>query len=113
MIIVDTCMQKLKTEKLSGIQEILTKYDVFFIDLWGVMHNGVECYSNAIKVLTNLKNYNKKVVLISNAPRPSEIVEIFLDKINLPKSLYDKVITSGDVTRSFLQKESSNQDFFI
>ena len=24
MIIVDTCMQKLKTEKLSGIQEILT-----------------------------------------------------------------------------------------
>ena len=112
MIIVDTCMQKLKTEKLSGIQQILTKYDVFFIDLWGVMHNGVECYSNAIKVLTNLKNYNKKIVLISNAPRPSEIVEIFLDKINLSKSLYDKVITSGDVTRSFLQKENNNQDFF-
>ena len=35
MIIVDTCMQNLKTEKLSGIQQILAKYDVFFYRFMG------------------------------------------------------------------------------
>ena len=111
-IIVDTSMQIVKTEKLSGIQRIIEDYDVFFIDLWGVMHNGVECYSNAITVLKHLKNKNKKIVLISNAPRPSETVEVFLDKIKLSKSLYDKVVTSGDVTREYLQLENNSQDIF-
>ena len=105
-------MQIEKTEKLSGIQQIIKDYDVFFIDLWGVMHNGVECYSKAINVLKNLKKNNKKIVLISNAPRPSETVEVFLDKIKLSKSLYDKVVTSGDVTREYLQLENNSQDIF-
>ena len=84
-MIVDTSMQIVKTEKLSGIQRIVEEYDVFFIDLWGVIHKGVECYSNAITALKHLKNKNKKIVLISNAPRPSETVEVFLDKIKLSK----------------------------
>ena len=56
-------------------QQIQNKYDAFFIDLWGVIHDGVKVYPEAIDVLTNLNKLNKRFVLISNAPRPSKSVE--------------------------------------
>ena len=95
-------MLNLKTEKLTGIKQIYDKYDVYFVDLWGVMHDGITCYENAIQVLKNLKKYKKKIILISNAPRPNTTVKLFLEKIGLKSFLYDHLITSGDVTREYI-----------
>ncbi len=72
VIIVDTLYAIQRQQKLKALSEISEKYDVFFIDLWGVMHNGVRVsIRNALKVLEKLKEQNKKIVLISNAPRPA------------------------------------------
>ena len=60
---------------IEGLSEVQDKYDAFFIDLWGVIHNGIELYPNAISVLENLIKLKKRFVLISNAPRPSKSVE--------------------------------------
>ena len=27
-----------------GLKSIVNRYDLFFIDLWGVVHNGIELY---------------------------------------------------------------------
>ena len=63
---------------IKGLSEIYHKYDVFFIDLWGVIHNGIQLYPEAIEVLENLYKLNKKFVLMPNAPRPAKDVEKFL-----------------------------------
>ena len=34
-----------------GLKSIADKYQLFYIDLWGVMHNGVKIYNNAILTL--------------------------------------------------------------
>ena len=65
----------MKTKLIKGLREVYSKYDAFFIDLWGVIHNGVQIYPEAIDVLKNLNKLNKRFVLISNAPRPSKSVE--------------------------------------
>ena len=69
---------------LSGLNKIYSKFDIFFVDLWGVVHNGIECYSNSLKALKNIKK-RKKIILISNAPRTSHSVQKFLNKINFNK----------------------------
>ena len=69
---------------LSGLNKIYSKFDIFFVDLWGVVHNGIECYSEALKVLKSIKK-NKKIILISNAPRPSNNVQKFLNKIKFKR----------------------------
>ena len=79
-------MNSNEPQKLKGISKISDKYDVYFVDLWGVVHNGVQCYSEALKVLEKLKEQNKKIVLISNAPRPSAVVKVFLETIGLESS---------------------------
>ena len=67
----------MRTKIIEGISQVHNKYDAFFIDLWGVVHNGVKLYPEAIKVLNNLNKLNKRFVLISNAPRPSKNVKNF------------------------------------
>ena len=96
---------------LSGLNKIYSKFDIFFVDLWGVVHNGIECYSEALKVLKNIKKI-KKIILISNAPRPSNSVQKFLNKIKFKRELYNLLITSGDSTRHYLKALSKNKSFY-
>ena len=99
-------------QKLKGISEISDKFDVYFIDLWGVIHNGVQCYPEALKVLEKLKEQNKKIVLISNAPRPAAVVKVFLKTIRLESYCYDFLVTSGDITREYISLNSSKKNFY-
>ena len=105
-------MNSNEPQKIKGISEISDKFDVYFIDLWGVIHNGVQCYPAALKVLEKLKEQNKKIVLISNAPRPSSVVQIFLETIGLQGMYYDFLVTSGDITREYISANSSKKKFY-
>ena len=41
-------------------------------------------------------------MLITNAPRPGEVVTHFLDKVGVPRNAYDGIVSSGDVTRAVM-----------
>ena len=112
-IIVDNCMHSsIFQQELKALRDISNKYHVFFVDLWGVIHNGVECHKDAISTLEHLKKKNKITILISNAPRPSETVKLFLEKLKLPSYLYDFLITSGDITKEYLNRYSTNKKIY-
>ena len=97
-------MQNYLPEELKKFKNISNMYDVYFIDLWGVIHNGITLFENAITVLDELKKQQKKVVLISNAPRTSNTVKQFLRKLNFNLDLIDLLVTSGDVTKNYIHK---------
>ena len=97
-------MQNYLPEELKKFKNISNMYDVYFIDLWGVIHNGINLFKNAINVLDELKKQQKKVVLISNAPRTSNTVKQFLRKLNFNLDLIDLLVTSGDVTKNYIHK---------
>ena len=89
---------------IKGLKEIYNKYDIFFIDLWGVIHNGIQLYSGAIEVLENLYKLNKKFILMSNAPRPSKDVEKFLLNLKMDKIFAENVFTSGEAALKSLHQ---------
>ena len=37
-----------------GLSSVANQFDLFFIDIWGVVHNGIKLYPNAINVLERL-----------------------------------------------------------
>ena len=97
-------MQNYLPEELKKFKSISNMYDVYFVDLWGVIHNGINLFENAITVLDELKKQQKNVVLISNAPRSSDTVKQFLKKLNFDLDLIDLLVTSGDVTKNYINK---------
>ena len=78
-----------------GLRSIIENYDIFYIDLWGVVHNGITLHKNAIEVLEEITKAKKEYILLTNAPRPNETVKIFLEKMGMEKKIREKVYTSG------------------
>ena len=68
---------------LNHLSEIFNSYDTYIIDLWGVMHNGISLYAKAVEVIENLDKNSKKIVFLSNAPRPSIKVIEFLKRMQM------------------------------
>ena len=97
---------------IKGLNEIYHKYDVFFIDLWGVVHNGIQLYLGAIKALENLNKLNKKFVLLSNAPVPSKNVEKLLLNLKMNKIFIKNVFTSGEAALKSLEKNIYGVKFY-
>jgi len=95
-----------------GFRSILDDYDLFFIDLWGVVHNGIELHENAIYTLSKIKEAKKNYILLTNAPRPNKIVKIFLEKLGLDKSMRENVFTSGEAALGYLKKKHPDQKFY-
>ena len=95
-----------------GFRSIIENYDFFFIDLWGVIHNGIRLYENSIKTLIEINNAKKNYVLLTNAPRPNNTVKIFLEKMGMNKSIFDKVFTSGEASLNYLKKNQLNDTFY-
>ena len=88
----------------SGIKLIISNYELFFIDIWGVVHNGVHLFNDSIKVLNELENLNKEYVLLTNAPRPNFSVKKFLEKMGLDEKIRNHVFTSGEAALNYLKK---------
>tara|TARA_B100000900_G_C20559740_1_gene708350 strand:- start:832 stop:1653 length:822 start_codon:yes stop_codon:yes gene_type:complete len=95
-----------------GLCSIAHDYDLFYIDLWGVVHNGIELYKEAIKVLNQLELNGKEYVLLTNAPRPSETVRFFLKNMNLDENIIKHVFSSGEAALNYLKKNFLNQKFY-
>ena len=94
-----------------GLKSIINRYDLFFIDLWGVVHNGIELYENSINVLDNLAVAKKDFVLLTNAPRPNATVINFLKKMGL-KKYFKNVFTSGEAAHKYLISHLGKKNFF-
>ena len=105
-------MTNITKKTIKGLSEIDHKYDVFFIDLWGVVHNGIQLYPGIIEVLENLNKLNKRFVLLSNAPRPSKNVEKFLLNLKMNKIFAKNVFTSGEAALQTLKKNIYGEKFY-
>lgn len=98
---------------LPSIAPLAGRYDTWLSDIWGVMHNGAQAFAGACDACTRFRQQGGVVVLISNAPRPHDAVAAQLDKFGVPRSAYDAIITSGDVTRGLLAKEAGRTVFHL
>ena len=101
-----------KNLDLNGLHSIADNYDLFYIDLWGVIHNGINLHEKAITVLNELLKNNKMFVLLTNAPRPNETVRNFLQKMGMDKELRDHVFTSGEAALNYLKNSFISKKFF-
>ncbi|AKR54395.1 HAD superfamily protein involved in N-acetyl-glucosamine catabolism [Devosia sp. H5989] len=91
---------------LSGLSAVSGRYDVVLSDVWGVVHNGVAAYPSAVEALLRFREGGGRVVLITNAPRPSAPIIEMLDHLGVPRAAYDAVVTSGDATRTMIARYS-------
>ena len=99
-------------KELNHLSDIYNNYDTFVIDLWGVVHNGMALNPKAIEAIEQLENNSKKIVFLSNAPRPSSNVINFLLKMDMNRKYLLNVMTSGEAAMHAINKNKFGKSFF-
>ena len=95
-----------------GLKSIVENYDIFYVDLWGVIHNGITLHQKAIKALEEITKANKNYILLTNAPRPNKVVKTILEKMGMNKEIREKVYSSGEAALNYLKKNSLEEKFY-
>jgi HAD superfamily hydrolase (TIGR01459 family) len=95
-----------------GLRSIVNNYDIFYIDLWGVIHNGITLHKKAIETLKEINRAKKNYVLLTNAPRPNDTVKKFLEKMGMEKEFREQVYSSGEAALNYLKKNYLLEKFY-
>ncbi len=90
-------------QHLSGFAALAGRYDGFILDLWGVIHDGVNAFPHAVDTLTRLRAAGKRTLLLSNAPRTNDAVRTMMRRMGIEDALYTDILTSGEAVRRALQ----------
>lgn len=98
---------------IAHIAPLASRFNAWFCDVWGVVHNGVTPYDGAVQACRSYRDQGGVVILLSNSPRHSDGVSKQLDDIGVPRTAYDTLVTSGDVARAQLMKGGRKKVFLL
>jgi HAD superfamily hydrolase (TIGR01459 family) len=98
---------------ITHFAELAAGYDVLLCDVWGVLHNGAATTPEACDALRRFRERGGTVILVTNAPRPGAFVIQFLDRMKVPRTSFDGIVASGDVTRALVAKHAGKRVFHL
>ena len=98
---------------LDSFGEIAPLIDVLICDVWGVVHNGQTAHPQACAALERFRAGGGTVVMVSNAPRPGPDVIAQMTHYGVTLGSFDRIVTSGDVTRGLIAERAGQRAFHI
>jgi HAD superfamily hydrolase (TIGR01459 family) len=81
---------------VSKLDRLDRRYTAIICDIWGVVHDGGRLLPGVIERFEQFRAEGRTIVLLTNAPRPASTVQAHLDRLGLPRRLYDAVSSSGE-----------------
>ena len=96
-------------KSIKGLMDIIDQYEIYILDQWGVMHNGVRGYDHAIKCVKNLYQKNKNLIIISNSSKRKEASVKKLLELGFDPDYFLELMTSGEMIWQSLKNK--NCDF--
>ena len=81
---------------MSPLDSLVSKYRAILCDIWGVVHDGDRILPGVEARFRRWKEEGRRIVLVTNAPRPAETVARHLDVLGLGRDRYDAITSSGE-----------------
>ncbi|CAK9313169.1 unnamed protein product [Citrullus colocynthis] len=93
-------------QSFNGLQQLAEarRFKAWFLDQFGVLHDGKQPYPGAVVALEKLAECGTKMVIISNSSRRSSTTMEKLKSLGFDTSLFVGAITSGELTHRYLHR---------
>ena len=102
---------------LRHLADVAERYDLILCDVWGVLHDGTRGHVAAGEALIRFRGLPgprpRRVILVSNAPRPWQGVQKILDGYGVKREAYDAILTSGDLTRRLIAEHPGERVYHL
>ena len=87
---------------LPSVIGLLPLYDAFLLDQFGTLHDGAQLYPGVPEALQAMRAAGKRLAVLSNSGKRSADNARRLARMGLPETLFDAVVTSGEVAHALL-----------
>ena len=89
-------------KNILNFRELINLYDGFIFDQFGVIHDGVVINPEIEKVISEIKNKNKKFYILSNSGKTNVKNFERISKMGTKIINFSDIVTSGDIFKSLL-----------
>jgi HAD superfamily hydrolase (TIGR01459 family) len=86
-----------KFGSINGLKDIANHFDVFFLDQFGVLHDGKRPYPGVLNAIEELQNRGKQLIILTNSGKRSEPNLKRLVEMGFTEPSIHAVISSGEV----------------
>lgn len=100
-----------KTKFCEGLSDISDSYSAIIFDQWGVLHDGKKAFDGVVDCLKELRGRKKYIILLSNSDLCEKDNKALLKKAGIGPSLYDKIMTVGEVIAKGIETQSGDKVF--
>lgn len=97
----------MKVEQTS-LEALSSRFAVFFVDQFGVLHDGEKPYPGAVDALAQIRRRGAKVVVLSNSGKRSSVNVARFEALGFATTSYDLFLTSGEVAYALLNARTKN-----
>ena len=99
-------------KRIDGLRDIADQFDLFLIDQYGVLHDGVAAYPGAIEGLARIASNGRDVIVLTNSGKDVSDNIARLAKLGFSGSHF-RVLSSGEVGLQLVRSGSLGPRFTI
>jgi HAD superfamily hydrolase (TIGR01459 family) len=97
-------------KRINGLSEITDQFDLFLVDQYGVLHDGIAAYPGAIEGLAKIASSGRKVVVLTNSGKSAAANQARLAALGFAGFGYD-VVSSGEVALQGVKAGAFGQSY--
>jgi ribonucleotide monophosphatase NagD (HAD superfamily) len=84
-------------KRIAGLREIADQFDLFLVDQYGVLHDGIAPCPGSIDGLARIAACGRKIIVLTNSGKDGATNLARLRKLGFANSHLDAIVSSGDV----------------
>jgi HAD superfamily hydrolase (TIGR01459 family) len=100
-------------KRIAGLREIVDQFDLFLVDQYGVLHDGVAPYPGSIDGLAEIAARGRKIVLLTNSGKGAAANLARLGALGFAGSRLDAVVSSGEVALQCVKNGTLGPPFAV
>ena len=95
----------------NDVFSIADEYDTLFVDVYGVLYDGINLFENTLSTMKSLKKLGKKIIILSNTTQIAHDAKVGYAKRGMyDGEHYDEIVTSGEFLKQTITKKSQEFD---
>lgn len=100
--------------RIAGVREIAARYRTWFVDAYGVLHDGSAAFPGVVEALSLARRAGVTVVIVTNSGQRIDAVAARLAGAGIAADRYDHIMSSGELTwRHIEQRHALNRLFVL
>src|SRR5688572_7205931 len=84
--------------RIAGVREIADRYRTWFVDAYGVLHDGSTAFPGVVDALVLAQRAGVTVVIVTNSGQRIDMVAKRLAGAGIAGDLYNHIMSSGELT---------------